>query len=48
MDYKKIFIDTTRTTTPAQRAHDKVSLYHALRKNMAMPATRAYAIAKQC
>jgi hypothetical protein len=47
MNYKKIFVDTAKTTA-SQKAYDKVSLYHALRKNMAMPANRAYSIAKEC
>jgi hypothetical protein len=45
MNYKKIFVDTAKTT---QKAYDKVSLYHALRKNMVVPANRAYSIAKEC
>lgn len=46
MNYKKIFINPVKTT--ATRAYDKATLYQALRKNMKMPASRAYAIAKQC
>lgn len=48
MNYKKIFINTTRTTGSTSKVCDKNSLYQALRKNMVMPATRAYSIAKEC